>query len=540
MHDHKIKQIILCGVFVFAFFTPLQAAETLIKTPVGAKVSSNYSEANYGQQYMIDGSGLTGYGVDAVHTNQNTTKLFWHSANAVVSNQWAEFDLGLECRVTNALIWQLAQSGLTGRGVRQYNIEVAGSNHVFSTYSIGNELARATADPQQPVQIVPLLADNVRYVRIDIRSDWNGAISDYVGLSEVRFEIFSYPTAQSVNTLSPIGATASSYYNGWVSLPPENLINLSGMTGIGRDGVHTNVASWGLWHSETGNVVSAQWVVFDLGARYRIKNALVWQLAQPLANQSKRGTKSFNIDVGTFAGEFQSFSTNNMLGIATGLPNEPVQIVPLEIANTRYVRFDIRSNWGDTDNLVGLSEVQFEVEPEVIDTNWFIRVPVSVTVSSQYPSHQKDHLIDGSGLTGEGLAATHTNGMADTMWASEYGSLVTNEWVTFDLGNEIHLKGAAIWQFNQTETSDLTSRGVKQMTLYTADTTGIFIEYGTVLLDKAGGTVAEPVQFVNLEAEAVRYVKFAVNKNWGYGNMVGLSEVRFLYAKPRGTLISLF
>jgi len=157
----------------------------------------------------------------------------------------------------------------------------------------------------------------------------------------------------------------------------------------------------------------------------------------------------------------------------------------------------------------------------------------------------KKYMIDGSGLTGTGLAATHTNGLGQTsMWLSAVG-LVTNEWVEFDFGWEIDLVSTAIWQYNQNQNSDLSpnasllNRGVKSMTIYTAGNGKSYKEYGKVSLAKGQGTVEEPVQIMRLKSEGVRYVKFAVNKNWGDGNMVGLSEVQFLYTKRLGTLVAL-
>jgi len=144
-------------------------------------------------------------------------------------------------------------------------------------------------------------------------------------------------------------------------------------------------------------------------------------------------------------------------------------------------------------------------------------------------------------MSGTGLAATHTNGLGQTsMWLSSTG-LITNEWAEFDLGTELQLKAAAVWQYNQSQQHngdpfDFMTRGVKRMTIYTAGNNKSYTEYGSFQMAKALGTAEEPAQILKLEADGVRYVKFAVNKNWGDGNMVGLSEVQFLY-KYAGTLI---
>jgi len=231
-----------------------------------------------------------------------------------------------------------------------------------------------------------------------------------------------------------------------------------------------------------------------------------------------------------------------MLNQGSDQPEQFPRILPLVAPCIRYVRFEIQSNWGRTDHSVGLSEVRFEVaQPE---TNAFIRIPVANEVSSSYAENPKQYMLDGSGLTGTGLAATHENGLGQSsMWLSDYGD-VTNEWVEFDLGTELKLVSAAIWQYNQTSGSignlsaDYITRGVKRMTIYTAGNNKSYTEYGSVQLDRALGFAEEPAQLVGLKARGVRYVKLAVNATWGDAQMAGLSEVRFLYLRT-GTLFSL-
>ena len=540
MHDKMKSGWVLSSVLALCFFKPCaaSAADVILIVPVSASASTFYA-AGYAPQYMGDGSGLTGAGRLATHTNANAGNLFWHSNGATVSNQWAEFDLGALYHVTNALVWQMAQSNLTTRGVKVYAIKVAGADHIFTTYSPSNLLNRATGGLNEPVQVVPLVARNIRFVRFEIQSNFGG--DAYVGLSEVRFEGAIPEQNPTDVTLTPIGATASSNYGPQpYQYGPQWMIDGSGLTGAGRGATHTNANAVNLfWHSNTGVVVSAQWVEFDLGAPYRVTNALIWQLAQ--LNNAGRGVKVFTIKVAGSDHVLSTYSTNNMLSKASGEPNEPVRVVPLVASGIRYVRFEIQSNWGG--DIVGLSEVRFECpSPE---TNAFLRIPVTNAVSSFYSLCPKKYLIDGSGLTGTGLAATHTNGLGQTsMWLSTEG-LVTNEWAEFDFGWEIDLVSAAVWQYNQTQQQDLSlglillNRGVKRMTIYTAGNSKSYTEYGSVQLAKALGTAAEPAQLVRLNATGVRYVKFAINSNWGDSNMVGLSEVRFLYIKHAGTLIQM-
>ena len=349
--------MVLSGVFALCFLKPCAAsASDSVITPVSASASTYYS-INYAPQYMIDGSGLTGTGRAATHSNANTTNLFWHSNGTAVSNQWVEFDLGTAYDVTNALIWQLAQSGLTARGVKAFTISVARGDHIFSTLSTTN-LNIATGSANEPVQVVPLAAKEIRYVRFTILSNYG---NQYVGLSEVRFE---GAAAVIAPLIVPVAATASSTWAGTPGyVSPQYMIDGSGLNGTGRYASHTNANAAGLfWHSDTPVTVSNQWAEFDLGAAYRVTNALIWQLAQQ--NNINRGVQKFTISVADADHNFTTYSTNNLLNIATGLVNEPVQVVPMAANNVWYVRFNVESNWGAA-GIVGLSEVRFDGDPWV-------------------------------------------------------------------------------------------------------------------------------------------------------------------------------
>ncbi len=510
-----------------------------------AATASTFYDGNYAPGWMIDGSGLTGdFGREATHTNANAGNQFWHSSvGIVVSNQWVEFDLGLPYHVTNALVWQLAQANLTTRGVKDFTIKVAGADYQFTTLSSGNRLAIATGAGQEPVQVVPLLAENVRYVRFNIESNWGA--SGIVGLSEVRFEVLHTEPHPTAMVLCPAFATPSSRYSGGEDFSGDGLLNGTSVIGTGRDARHLNTGDFKtFWHSNTGTVISNQWVEFDLGGLYNVTNALVWQLTQTA--QSGRGIKRFTVQVAGYDRAFTTFSTSNTLFIARVTSDyEPVQVVPLGAPNVRYVRFNVEANWGAGD-VVGLGEVRFEVAPvSALNTNGTLRLAVTNTASSAYVNNPASYLIDGSGLTGVGLSATHTNGLGQTcMWLSDTGN-VTNGWVEFDLGAEVDLLSGAVWQYNQTRDQSLNlnlaylGRGARALTIYTAGGNKSYTEYGAARLIKGTGTVSEPAQFIRLEKQGVRYVKFTFKGNCYDDNTerVGLSEVRFIYKKRNGTLI---
>jgi len=45
---------------------------------------------------------------------------------------------------------------------------------------------------------------------------------------------------------------------------------------------------------------------------------------------------------------------------------------------------------------------------------------------------------------------------------------------------------------------------------------------------------------IGLKAGQVRYVKFAINANWGDSCYVGLGDVKFFYTRHDGTLIRIY
>lgn len=526
---------------------PMPSAPTVrIVAPADASASTTWT-GTLGfvlPKYMIDGSGLTGTGRAATHTNANSGGLFWHSSTGItVADQWVEFDLGMACDVTNALVWQLAQTNFLTRGVKDFTIRVAGEDHVFSTHSTA-QLAIAANIPNEPVQVVPLAANGVRYIRLNIQSNWGA--SGIVGLSEVRFEILRVSPNTAEWTLPSADAMASSTWDGSMSgrqgyVSPHYLVDGSGLTGSGRSALHVNADATGLfWHSNTNNVIADQWLEFDLGLPYDLRKLLLWQLAQ--ANNTSRGIKTYSIQTAGTNHVFSTIAVSNALKRATGETLEPMQWVALTTEATRYVRLNLHANWGASD-VIGLGEIAFEVAGQASKTNGAVRTQVGVQGSSASTGYPASGLTDGTGLIGHGVGATHTNGLGSAnMWLSARGA-VTNQWLEFDLGRPVELDAAAIWQYNQNTLPDESlalgclKRGIRWMTVSLADADHVYFEYGKFGLAKGGGSAAEPAQVIGLKTGFVRYVKFAVEGNWGDPYCVGLGEVEFLYTRHDGTVI---
>jgi hypothetical protein len=159
--------------------------------------------------------------------------------------------------------------------------------------------------------------------------------------------------------------------------------------------------------------------------------------------------------------------------------------------------------------------------------------PTGVTVSSQLSgSYAAANTINGSGLNAPGdETATHVNGTGSgTMWlASTAAGTGVGQFITFNLGSEMDLDGAYIWNFNQDGQG---GRGYLNFDIYVGDSsdlaaTTLLVSGASIVRDGGSGTVS--AQFEPLLASGVQYVKLLSQSN-GTNNIVGLSEVRFVEA----------
>ncbi|MCG2840817.1 PEPxxWA-CTERM sorting domain-containing protein [Sandaracinobacter sp. RS1-74] len=156
--------------------------------------------------------------------------------------------------------------------------------------------------------------------------------------------------------------------------------------------------------------------------------------------------------------------------------------------------------------------------------------PVAVTASDSFWTYDVNNLINGSGLSG-GKHDTNWNNMWQSTWDQ------VPHWLLFDLGQNVSLKSASIWQY----AADFnypwyeTDRGVKDL--------GISISLDGVNFTSVADAVLErhilnadnryesfAAQLVEFTGEA-RYVRFDLNSNYG-SVWTGLSEVRFNGSVP--------
>ena len=165
---------------------------------------------------LINGEGLDGVGaiLSQKHWNQYNAEKMWHSSGGVVANENVTFDLGSNVDLAAAYIWQFAQDNNTGRGVKDFSILVSSTdsgNNFVPVSVVPFSLVQSTDQASgpvymEPVQTISFSASNVRRVQFAIASDWNGSASDYVGLSEVRFEsVVPEPISLAVLSLAGLG-----------------------------------------------------------------------------------------------------------------------------------------------------------------------------------------------------------------------------------------------------------------------------------------------------------------------------------------------
>lgn len=151
------------------------------------------------------------------------------------------------------------------------------------------------------------------------------------------------PAAAAI--IQPVAVTASSTF--W-TYDLANLVNGSGLS----DGLHDGDYNHAWMTDTTGEPA---WLVFDLGAAYDLTAALVWQYNVDFGLD--RGVRGIAVALSADGIGFTQV-LEGTLAKADGLP-AAAQTLQLNGA-ARYVRFDLRNNYGDQYTWTGLSEVRFD------------------------------------------------------------------------------------------------------------------------------------------------------------------------------------
>jgi hypothetical protein len=141
--------------------------------------------------------------------------------------------------------------------------------------------------------------------------------------------------------------------------PAVNCINGSGLT----SGQHTTIPDGNMWLSR-GILAPADplpaHITFDLGATQNLTSLHVWNYNENTnSDQSTRGARNVQISVASSVGGTFTSLGNFEFTRATGEATYTGETIPLIQNNVRLIRFNITTNWGASNQFVGLSEVKF-------------------------------------------------------------------------------------------------------------------------------------------------------------------------------------
>ena len=143
-----------------------------------------------------------------------------------------------------------------------------------------------------------------------------------------------------------------------------------------------------------------------------------------------------------------------------------------------------------------------------------------------------DHLVNGSGLLGEG----HDGTPDGTMWLSEGtccgGAQDFDPWVQFDLVDVYFITSIRVWNYNEATGGNLTERGVNALSVQYGITDGLgsavpgitnFAQAPEPVTNAYSGEV-----FDGFAPFTARYIRFDIDSNHNGDNFFyGLSEVQF-------------
>jgi hypothetical protein len=184
-----IKNIKTMAMVAIATMVTVSATAEFV-TPTAVTVSSAYKDSPGIK--MIDGSGLSEESPAATHDNGNSS--IWFIDNVTVDGSYAIFDLGETRDVFQAYVWNENQATANlylSRGVATMNIHISpDSDPLTATWTdLGLvTLAVAGGTAAEPAQIVPIAGDGTRLIKFELKTSQGGNVTEYCGLSEVRFE----------------------------------------------------------------------------------------------------------------------------------------------------------------------------------------------------------------------------------------------------------------------------------------------------------------------------------------------------------------
>jgi uncharacterized repeat protein (TIGR01451 family) len=166
------------------------------------------------------------------------------------------------------------------------------------------------------------------------------------------------PTEPAGDYLQPVGVSVSSNPNssGTMIDGSEQYAQPIGGT-VPDDGPSSYNRGWFTSQWLSGTVPANQWAIFDLGAKYNLTRAYIWNYFQGTTGSfANRSTKDMEIWVSPDDSPGSYTQVGGTVTLAKG--DQLAQVWGLCADNVRYVKFDILSSHGA--NNAGFAEVRFD------------------------------------------------------------------------------------------------------------------------------------------------------------------------------------
>jgi hypothetical protein len=320
-----------------------------------------------GAIHAVDGTGLVG---DA-HGTVPDGAMWLNNGTFGAPNDltpFITFDLGASYQVDSMRVWNYNELNLPNRGIATGRISIAGPDQVFTPLIDSQSFNAAPGTDSDFSQTIALGA-TARYVRLDNLTNL-GDGNAFVGLSEVKFE---GTLAPGETRDLPIPATVSDVSSSIFGFNRDASYAVNG-AGLGGT-MHSRTPNGSMWLNQGtfANVPAEEfdtdpYIVFDVGSEKSLDRMVVWNYNEFIPNGAgllNRGIKTADILVAGEDGVFTPFIVGQELTIAPGTDDVDFsQAIDLAGTTARYIKLDNLVNYGDVDNFVGLSEVQFYAVPE--------------------------------------------------------------------------------------------------------------------------------------------------------------------------------
>ena len=349
-------------------------------SPNAATARSYFSTDNRAPVMAINGSGMTpGTPLLATATAGNVpANAMW--LDNTTNKTWITFDFGTVQKCTGIRLWNYNENSgnpttYTAEGVKIASVYVGSSlpaagtayaacGPAWGTWIQDFRFAKADGSAALGGADYPFVNPVTgRYIQLYISESFG---ANAAGLSEIMFY-----TDTRYEAISPIAATAESFYTGGIGdiRSPDRAINGSDMT---PNNPVTSASTAGNGFVSAGWMSSNRtntWITFDLGAEQTVAGFRLWNYNE--VNFPGRGVKTADIFVGTSlptngtpyaesGAAWGTLVTNMTFAQGTGLTGlvgsdygfaSPV--------TTRYVQIYVADNWSATELYTGIGEIMF-------------------------------------------------------------------------------------------------------------------------------------------------------------------------------------